>query len=73
MHVSNALMRRNLILAAAVVLASTTPCLAQFADLAARVPDGANAIFLIDVDQILRSSMATKEDWRNQKQQMVLK
>jgi len=56
--------------AAMTVLTGTALCPAQFADLATRVPDGTNAVFLIDVDQIMRSAMATQEGWRNQKQEM---
>jgi hypothetical protein len=49
-------------LAAALVLVSATLCRAQFADLAARVPDGANAVFIVDVDQIMRSQLATNHN-----------
>ena len=70
MRSSNPRTRVCLGFSTALVLVSATLCRAQFTDLAARVPDGANAIFLIDVDQLMRSSMATQEDWRNQKQAM---
>ena len=57
-------------LAAALVLVSATLCRAQFAELAARVPDGANAVFIIDVDQIMRSQLATNQGWSTKQQAM---
>ena len=38
--------------------------------MAARVPDGANTIFVIDVDQIMRSPFATNQDWSTRKEAM---
>ena len=57
-------------LAAALVVASATRCSAQFAELSARVPDGANTIFVIDVDQIMRSPFATNQGWSTKQKAM---
>ena len=70
MRSSNPQTHVSLGLAAALVLASATLCRAQFAELAARVPDGANAIFVIDVDQIMRSPLATNQGWSAKQQAM---
>ena len=56
--------------AALVVVASATRCSAQFAELSARVPDGANTIFVIDVDQIMRSPLATNQGWSTKQEAM---
>ena len=70
MRLSNPQPYLSLGLAAALVLASATRCRAQFAELSARVPDGANAIFVIDVDQIMRSQFATNQGWSTKQQAM---
>ena len=56
--------------AALVVVASATRCSAQFAELSARVPDGANTIFLIDVNPIIRSPFATRQGWSTRQEAM---
>jgi hypothetical protein len=38
---------------------------AQFLDLTRRIPDGANALLLIDVDRLHGSRLAASEGWRN--------
>lgn len=55
-------------LATALVMASATRCRAQFTELAARVPDGANAIFVVEMDQIMHSPLAASQGWATKQQ-----
>lgn len=56
--------------AAVVIL---TPCAVawsqQFSDLISRIPSGANTLVLLNVDKILNSPVAVREDWRSKHEQ----
>lgn len=52
------------VLAVSLVLEATPAAFGQFSDLLARVPGGANALVLIDVDAFYRSPMALRKGWK---------
>src|SRR4051794_15276361 len=51
-------------LALSAVMVTAGPALADFKSLVARVPGDANALVLIDVQQVLNSSVAVRENWK---------
>ncbi|MEM8680187.1 MAG: hypothetical protein AAGF97_12640, partial [Planctomycetota bacterium] len=55
-------------IASLVVILSAPAHAARFKDMADRLPSGANAIVVVNRDQILASSIAQKEGWREQHQ-----
>lgn len=54
----------SVMLGAAVVLVVAGPVAAQFRELAARVPNTANALVLLNVEKILQSPKAVAEGWK---------
>ena len=61
MHPAIRLRMTSLILG---LLLLTAPAAAQFEELAAKVPDTANAIVLLDAQKLLSSPLAAKEGWK---------
>lgn len=62
--------QRLLVLKSVILLAGLCVSNAhgQFAGLTTRIPSGANAIVVLDVDKIQKSPLAQKENWREQRE-----
>jgi hypothetical protein len=59
------LTRRNILMVASILMLSARTASADFNDLLARVPAGANAIALIDVKGLVSSQMGVQNKWQD--------
>lgn len=61
--------RFSSLFALSVVVCSASAALAQFDDLVDKVPSSANSIFLLNVDKVLASPAAAKNNWKEKVQE----
>ncbi len=55
----------KVVLGATLVLVMASPAAAQFRDLVFHVPNGANAIVILNVEKILASPLGEKQGWKS--------